>query len=61
MRCSGCNQDFRERLAPFEDGRRIVHLCPMCKAQWEWKRTEKVPPPPEKFSIVKWLKKIFGL
>ncbi len=46
MACFDCGKS--EKLYEFVDGRRIIHLCQMCKAEREWRRSPdnmKIPSP----------------
>jgi hypothetical protein len=62
MRCFDCGKDGK--LFEYTDGRRVVHLCPMCKAEREWRDKPNdalIPAPPVKENLWLKLKRFLGL
>jgi hypothetical protein len=49
MRCYDCGKS-KEKLFEYPEGRRLIYLCTMCKAEREWRLqpdSGAVPSPPE--------------
>lgn len=60
MRCFDCGKTFKHKLNEVTEGRRNYYLCDLCKSEREWRRSNKVvPPPPEKKSFLDRLKDKF--
>lgn len=49
----------------YEDGRRTVYLCKMCKAERDWKYSSNVIPLPQEKSFfdkfTEWLRKVLRI
>lgn len=41
------------------NGRTRLLLCPMCKAEWDWKQSQRVEAPPVRRSFWQWLRSWF--
>lgn len=62
MRCADCGKISGKQLNEFVDGRRVIYLCDLCKAEREWRETDTIPPPSsEKKTFWQRLKELLGL
>lgn len=64
MKCFDCGK-LDSNLIEYEDGRRTVHLCKMCKAERDWKQSSNVIPLPQEKSFfdkfTDWLRKVLRI
>lgn len=50
MRCADCGKTFDHKLNELYEGRRVIYVCDMCKAERQWRESDGkvIMPPPGK-------------